>query len=81
MNLKEQLEELKQENQELSTEVFDMINVAFYYAGFKKSALKKVLELYIEAIDEVFSEDVEVGFEEIVKIIEHIKKRHKELLI
>ncbi len=81
MNLREEIEQLKQENEELSTEVFDMINVAFYYAGFKKSSLEKVLELYIESIDEVFDEDVEVGFLEIVKLIEHIKKGHRELLI
>lgn len=71
----------KMESEELAYQLADMLGVALYYAGVKKDKLKDAVLGYLDAMDELFEDDepTEYGFEEIVKIIEHIKKSKKEL--
>ena len=71
----------KMESEELAYQLADMMGVALYYAGVKKENLKDAVLGYLNAMDELFSDDepTEYGFEEIVQIVEHLKKNKKEL--
>ena len=71
----------KMESEELAYQLADMMGVALHYAGVKKEKLKDAVLGYLDAMDDLFSDDepTEYGFEEIVQIIEHLKKSKKEL--
>ncbi len=71
----------KMESEELAYQLADMMGVTLYYAGVKKENLKDAVLGYLDAMDELFSDDepTEYGFEEIVQIVEHLKKSQKEL--
>ena len=71
----------KMESEELAYQLADMMGVALYYAGVKKEDLKDAVLHYLNAMDELFSDEepTEYGFEEIVQIIEHLKKTKGEL--
>jgi hypothetical protein len=69
------------EIEELSMQLADMLGAALYFAGVKKSKLKDGVEAYLDAIDEVVDEDEVVGYEEVIKIIEHLKRTKQEIFI
>ena len=71
----------KMEAEELAYQLADMMGVTLYYAGVKKENLKDAVLGYLNAMDELFNDDepTEYGFEEIVQIVEHLKKNKKEL--
>ena len=78
--LQEKLNEAEKEIEELSMQLVDMLEVALYFAGIKKENLKDSIEIYLNGIDEVFAnEEGEMGVDEIIQVINHIKKTKPEL--
>ncbi len=79
--MQEKLNEAEREIEELSTQLVDMLEVAFYFAGLKKENFKNAIEIYLNGIDEYYAnnEDGEMGVDEIIEVIKHIKKRKPEL--
>jgi len=79
--MQERLNEAEKEIEELSTQLVDMLEVAFYFAGLKKENFKNAIEIYLNGIDEYYAnnEDGEMGVDEIIDVIKHIKKTKPEL--
>ncbi|MDX1808091.1 MAG: hypothetical protein R3331_00995 [Sulfurospirillaceae bacterium] len=79
--LDNEINEIELEIEELAMQLTDMLHVALYFAGVKKDKLEEAVDAYVNAIDEVFKDDDdgEMGIEEIITIIEHIKKSHPRL--
>ena len=81
-NLRKDLEMAEIEMEEMAMQLADMLGAALYFAGVKKEDLPKAVDLYLKGIDEIFEdedEDEEMGFEEVVQVIEHIKAKHPKL--
>ena len=81
-NLRKDLEMAEIEMEEMAMQLADMLGAALYFAGVKKEDLPKAVDLYLKGIDEIFEdedEDEEMGFEEVVQVIEHIKVKHPKL--
>ncbi len=79
--LDKNIEEIEIEIEELAMQLSDMLNAALFFAGVKKENLKKAVDIYLDTIDEVFDDDddSEMGLEEIIIVINHIKRNHPEL--
>lgn len=78
--MRDKNQELQLEINELAYQLADMTGVALNYAGVPKGRLKDAVEAYLNAMDEIFDDEhMEYGFEEIVKIIEHLKKSKPNL--
>lgn len=80
--LQVELEKAEIEIEELAMQLADMLGVALYFAGVKKENIPKAVDLYLQGLDEVFDdedEDSEMGFEEIIQVIEHLQKSHPKL--
>ena len=70
------------EIEEMAMQLADMLGAALYFAGVKKEDLPKAIDLYLKGLDEVFDdedEDSEMGFEEIIEVIEFLKTKHPKL--
>jgi len=68
--------------EEMSFMLQDTLRAALYFAGVKKSKIEDAIDAYLDAIDEVFAdEEGVVGFEEIVKAVEHLKKTKPALFV
>jgi phosphoglycolate phosphatase-like HAD superfamily hydrolase len=67
--------------EEMSAVLQEMLRATLYFAGVKKAKLDEAADVYLDAIDEVFGEDEEgmLGVDEVVKVIEHLKKNNPEL--
>jgi len=79
-SLKSELEKAEFEIEELAMQLADMLGVALHYAGVDEKKMPQAIDAYLQAIDEVFEdEDEEMGYEEIIQVIEHLKKTRPEL--
>jgi hypothetical protein len=76
-----EIKELKEEIEDLTIHLADMLEAVLYYAGVKEKNLEKAVKVYIEALDEVFDEeeDGDMGYREMVEVIEYMKKKNPEL--
>jgi len=80
--LQKELEKAEIEIEEMAMQLADMLGAALYFAGVKKEDLPKAIDLYLKGLDEVFEdddEDSEMGFEEVIEVIEYIKNKHPKL--
>lgn len=80
--LQKELERAEVEIEEMAMQLADMLGAALYFAGVKKEDLPKAIDLYLKGLDEVFDdedEDSEMGFEEIIEVIEFLKTKHPKL--
>ncbi len=79
--LDKEIEDIEMEIEELAMQLSDMLNAALFFAGVKRENLKKAVDAYLDAIDEVFDEDDdgEMGLDEIITVINHIKKKKPKL--
>ncbi|MDD3343791.1 MAG: hypothetical protein PHR87_09475 [Sulfurospirillaceae bacterium] len=76
------LEKAEIEIEELAMQLADMLGVALYFAGVKREDIPKAVDVYLQGLDEVFDdeeEDGEMGFEEIIQVIEFIRQKHPKL--
>ena len=64
---------------ELSYELSVVLEGMLYYAGVKKSKLEEAAEIYVECIDEALEHSSAEGVDEVIEIVEYMKKRHAEL--
>ena len=64
---------------ELSYEVSILLEAALFYAGVKKEKLAKATEIYIENIDEILSNSNVQGVDEVIAVIDFMKKNYTEI--
>ena len=77
---KNKLEEAEFEIEELAIQFADMLGVALHYAGVYEEKMPQAVDAYLDAIDEIFEdEEGDMGYEEIIKVIEHLKKTRPKL--
>ena len=77
--LEKELENAEVELEEMAMQLADMLRAALYFAGVKKEDLPKVVDLYLQGLDEVFEgedEDEEMGFEEVIQVIKYLQKKY-----
>ena len=77
-----ELEKAEVEIEELAMQLADMLGVALYFAGVRREDIPKAGDLYLQGLDEVFDDDEEegeMGFEEVIQVIEHIQKHHPKI--
>ncbi|WP_263833018.1 hypothetical protein [Sulfurospirillum oryzae] len=80
--LQKELEKAEIEIEEMAMQLADMLGAALYFAGVKKEDIPKAIDLYLKGLDEVFEdedEDSEMGFEEVIEVIEYIKNKNPKL--
>jgi hypothetical protein len=77
--MREEIKELEQEVEDLTIHLSEMLETALFFAGVDESKLELAVKEYINAIDDVFEEDGEMGYKEIVATIEYLKNNKKEL--
>lgn len=80
--LKKELERAEVEIEEMAMQLADMLGAALYFAGVKTEDLPQAIDLYLKGLDEVFEdedEDSEMGFEEVIEVIEYIKTKNPKL--
>ncbi len=79
--MSENIKELKSEIEDLTIHLADMLEAVLYYAGVKEKNLELGVKAYIEALDEVFDEndDSDMGYKEMVEVIEYLKKKKPQL--
>ncbi len=66
--------------EEMSAVLQEMLRATLYFAGVKKNRLDDAAEIYLDSIEEVFGDDDGMlGIDEIVKVVEYIKKENPEL--
>ncbi|RUM67531.1 MAG: hypothetical protein DSZ06_00950 [Sulfurospirillum sp.] len=71
-----EIEALTKEIEDLTIHLADMLEATLHYAGVSDENLELGVKSYIEALDEVFDdEDGEMGYKEIVRVIEFLKKK------
>ena len=81
-SINKKLEEAEFEIEELAMQLADMLGAALHYAGVKDEKMPQAVEAYLNAMDEVFANDMDsemAGYEDIVRIIDHLKKTRKDL--
>jgi len=81
-NLKASLDEAEIEIEEIAMQLADMLGAALYFAGIKKDKIPDGVDAYLKGLDEIFEDDEEtaqMGFEEVIKVIEYLQKSHKNL--
>jgi len=81
-NLKEALEEAEFELDEVVMQLADMLGAALHFAGVKEGKIPDAVDAYLKGLDEIFNDDediAEMGFEEVVQVINSLKTTHKSL--
>lgn len=80
-NLKDALQEAEIEIEEIAMQLADMLGAALYFAGVKREKLPEAVDAYLQGIDETLGDDDdgEMGFEEVVQVIEDLKRNHPKL--
>ncbi len=79
--MNDEIAQLKSEVEDLTIHLADMLEAVLYFAGVKEKNLEKGVKAYIEALDAVFDdeEDADMGYREMVEVVEYMKKKHPEL--
>jgi len=80
--LKKELERAEIEIEEMAMQLADMLGAALFFAGAKKEDIPQAIDLYLKGLDEVFEdedEDSEMGFEEVIEVIEYIRNKNPKL--
>ncbi len=81
-NLSEALEEAEFELDEIAMQLADMLGAALHFAGVKDGKIPDAVDAYLQGLDEIFKDDediAEMGFEEVVQVINSLKTTHKHL--
>lgn len=67
------------EIEELAMQLADMLGAALYFAGISKDRMQEGVDAYLNMLDELYDDNTEYGFEEIVNVVQHLKKERSEL--
>ncbi|MDL0089102.1 hypothetical protein [Campylobacter gastrosuis] len=65
--------------EELSYELSVVLEGLLYYAGVKKSKLEEAAGIYVECIDDALENSNSQGVDEVIEIVEYMKKHHTKL--
>ncbi len=71
----------KEQIADLQYELSITLEALLYYAGVKKEKLESAVDAYIECIDEVLENSEFEGVDEIIAVINHLKKYKHELFV
>jgi hypothetical protein len=76
------IKNLETEIEELTLHLADMLEAMLHFAGVSEENIELGVKSYIEALDEVFEdEDGEMGYKEIVRVVEYLKKKKPLLFV
>ncbi len=81
-NLTDALEDAEFELDEIAMQLADMLGAALHFAGVKEDKIPDAVDAYLKGLDEVFDDDeesAEMGFEEVIQVINSLKTTHKHL--
>ena len=70
------MKEIEPTVDELSYELSMMLEAMLYYAGVKKDRLQDSAETYIECIDDALENSGAEGVDEVLEVVEYMKKKH-----
>ena len=70
------MKEIEPTVDELSYELSMMLEAMLYYAGVKKDRLEDAAETYIECIDDALENSGAEGADEVLEVVEYMKKKH-----
>ena len=71
-----EVEMLAQEVEDLTMHLADMLEAMLHFAGVSEENLDIGVKSYIEVLDEVFEDDEgEMGYKEIIRVVEFLKKK------
>ena len=70
------MKEIEPTVDELSYELSMMLEAMLYYAGVKKDRLEDAAETYIECIDDALENSGVEGVDEVLEVVEYMKKKH-----
>ena len=70
------MKEIEPTEDELSYELSIMLEAMLYYAGVKKDRLEDAAEAYIECIDDALENSDAEGVDEVLEVVEYMKKKH-----
>lgn len=65
--------------EEMSYELDLMMQGMLYFAGVKKDRLLDACDIYIENIDDILENSKSEGVDEVIEVVEFMKKNYKEL--
>ncbi|MDR1285727.1 MAG: hypothetical protein LBJ88_05975 [Campylobacteraceae bacterium] len=76
-------DDYQEEIKDLSMQLADMLSAALYFAGVKKAKLEEAIDAYLDDMDETLGNDenAPMGFDEIVKVIKHLKNSRADLFV
>ena len=70
------MKEIEPTVDELSYELSMMLEAMLYYADVKKDRLEDAAETYIECIDDALENSGAEGVDEVLEVVEYMKKKH-----
>ena len=70
------MKEIEPTVDELSYELSMMLEAMLYYAGVKKDRIEDAAETYIECIDDALENSGAEGVDEVLEVVEYMKKKH-----
>jgi len=77
-----EMRELQEEVEDLTVHLADMLESTLHFAGVKDESLEDAVKVYIDLLDEVFEDDDgEMGYQEIVKVVEFMKLKKPLLFV
>jgi len=81
-NLTDALEEAEFELDEIAMQLADMLGAALHFAGVEEEKIPDAVDAYLQGLDTLFDDDedtAEMGYEEVVQVINSLKITHKHL--
>ncbi len=81
-NLTDTLEEAEFELAEIAMQLADMLGAALHFAGVKEGKIPDAVDAYLQGLDTLFDDDeetAEMGYEEVIQVINSLKVTHKQL--
>lgn len=80
--LNDELEEAEFELEEIAMQLADMLGAALHFAGVQEEKIPDAVDAYLKNLDEIFNDDeetAEMGYEEVIQVINSLKTTHKHL--
>ena len=66
-----------EEYEELALEILDMLGVALHFAGAKKQSIEKLIDIYIQEVEQN-DDDAAYDQEAIISLINQIKRKNPQ---